>query len=103
MSDFRVGAGQSVTIQSPRPSRPLLFGLLPPVLLLGTVVLMSGCSKPDATKVQESDVPVFKLVWSEYPSWSVFGVASELGIIDGKKGQQGALEKKWGVDIVLEY
>ena len=46
--------------------------------------------------------PVFKLAWSEYPSWSVFGVASELGLIDGREGKQGALEKKWGVDVVLE-
>jgi NitT/TauT family transport system substrate-binding protein len=52
------------------------------------------------------DPPLFKLAWSEYPSWSVFGVASELGLIDGAKGKQGALEKKWGVDIelhLLEY
>ncbi len=50
----------------------------------------------------EGKVPVFKLAWSEYPSWSVFGVASEVGLINGKQGEMGALEKKWGVDIVLE-
>src|ERR1051325_586332 len=51
---------------------------------------------------KEKVVPTFSLAWSEYPSWSVFGVASELGLIDGRQGHQGELEKKWGVDIVLE-
>ena len=26
----------------------------------------------------------FTLAWSEYPSWSIFGVADEVGLIDGK-------------------
>jgi NitT/TauT family transport system substrate-binding protein len=71
-----------------------------PALILGLAVLMAtstGCGGDKKTKA-----PVFKLAWSEYPSWSVFGVASELGLIDGEEGKQGALEKKWGVDIVLE-
>ena len=46
--------------------------------------------------------PSFSLAWSEYPSWSVFGVADAYEIIDGKKGQMGPIEKKWGVDIVLK-
>src|SRR5207245_5721083 len=46
--------------------------------------------------------PTFSLAWSEYPSWSVFGVASEKGLINGKKGELGTLEKKWGVDIELK-
>ena len=45
--------------------------------------------------------PTFSLAWSEYPSWSVFGVAHMMKIIDGRKGQQGPIEKKWNVDIVL--
>ncbi len=45
--------------------------------------------------------PSFTLAWSEYPSWSVFGVADEQGLIDGKKGALGEIEKKWNVDIVL--
>jgi NitT/TauT family transport system substrate-binding protein len=45
--------------------------------------------------------PTFSLAWSEYPSWSIFGVAHELGLINGKKGEMGRLEKKWGVDIEL--
>ncbi len=46
--------------------------------------------------------PSFTLAWSEYPSWSAFGVADEVGIIDGRKGKQGKVEKKWNVDIVLQ-
>lgn len=45
--------------------------------------------------------PVFVLDWSEYPSWSAIEVASVYDHIDGKKGKQGPLEKKWNVDIVL--
>jgi NitT/TauT family transport system substrate-binding protein len=46
--------------------------------------------------------PSFSLAWSEYPSWSVFGVAHVYKLIDGRAGQQGPLEKKWNVDIVLK-
>jgi NitT/TauT family transport system substrate-binding protein len=46
--------------------------------------------------------PSFSLAWSEYPSWSVFGVAHSLKLIDGRPGAQGPIEKKWGVDIVLK-
>ena len=48
------------------------------------------------------ETPSFSLAWSEYPSWSAFGVASEVGLIDGKQGALGPIEKKWGVDIVLK-
>jgi len=46
--------------------------------------------------------PSFSLAWSEYPSWSVFGVAHETKLIDGAQGRQGPIEKKWNVDIVLK-
>jgi NitT/TauT family transport system substrate-binding protein len=46
--------------------------------------------------------PAFSLAWSEYPSWSVFGVAHGLKLIDGREGQTGPIEQKWGVDIVLK-
>jgi len=46
--------------------------------------------------------PSFSLAWSEYPSWSVFGVAHVYKLIDGRAGQQGPLERKWNVDIVLK-
>lgn len=47
-------------------------------------------------------IPVFKLGVSEYPSWSLFFVAAERGLLDKAEGQQGELEKKYGVDIVLQ-
>jgi NitT/TauT family transport system substrate-binding protein len=56
-----------------------------------------AAESPDKKK----DPPVFTLAWSEHPSWSVFAVASDLGLIDGRKGRQGPLEKKWGVDVEL--
>ena len=46
--------------------------------------------------------PSFSLAWSEYPSWSVFGVAHEKGLVHQDKGKMGTIEKKWGVDIVLK-
>ena len=55
-----------------------------------------------AVPVTAADVPSFSLAWSEYPSWSVFGVADVSDIIDGKEGKMGTVEEKWGVDIVLK-
>lgn len=49
-----------------------------------------------------ADLPVFSLAWSEYPSWSAFGVAHEVKLIDGAEGKTGPVEEKWGVDIVLK-
>ena len=49
-----------------------------------------------------ADAPSFSLAWSEYPSWSVFGVANEVKLIDGAKGKMGPIEKKWNVDIQLK-
>lgn len=46
--------------------------------------------------------PVFSLAWSEYPSWSAFGVCDEFGIIEGDRGELSPLEEKWGVDIELK-
>src|SRR5262249_16769221 len=46
--------------------------------------------------------PTFTLAWSEYPSWSVFGVAAEEGLIDGEEGKLGPIEKKWNVDVKLQ-
>jgi NitT/TauT family transport system substrate-binding protein len=51
---------------------------------------------------QAADEPVFTLAWSEYPSWSAFGVAHEYRIIDGRRGRLGPVEEKWGVDIALK-
>jgi NitT/TauT family transport system substrate-binding protein len=54
------------------------------------------------TVLATQNTPSYSLWWSEYPSWSVFGVAEKLGLINGKKGTLGTLEQKWGVDVVLK-
>ncbi|MEO0796096.1 MAG: hypothetical protein AAFX93_13080 [Verrucomicrobiota bacterium] len=48
-----------------------------------------------------SAAPTFKLAVSEYPSWSLFLTASDLGLINMDEGKMGPIEKKWEVDIVL--
>ncbi len=50
------------------------------------------------------DAPQFTLAWSEYPSWSTFGVAgnADVGLINGKAGQMGEIEKKYNVDLVTK-
>jgi NitT/TauT family transport system substrate-binding protein len=59
--------------------------------------------KPEVAKDKPAEeTPTFSLAWSEYPSWSTFGVAHEVKIINGKKGELGPIEKKWGVDIELK-
>jgi NitT/TauT family transport system substrate-binding protein len=50
----------------------------------------------------QAAAPSFSLAWSEYPSWSVFGVAHVQKLLDGRQGQQGPIEKRWNVDIVLK-
>ncbi len=64
-----------------------------------TLAIASGCGgdKPSA-----SNLPTFVLSWSEYPSWSVFGVAHVKNLINGEQGKLGPIEEKWGVDIVLK-
>ena len=63
----------------------------------------SGESTPqqETASAKESVFPTFSLAWSEYPSWSTFGVAHIDGFINGKKGELGPIEEKWKVDIVL--
>jgi ABC transporter binding protein (urea carboxylase system) len=58
-------------------------------------------SGSETASSKESGLPTFSLAWSEYPSWSTFGVAHIDGFINGKKGELGPLEEKWKVDIVL--
>ena len=69
-------------------------------LILG-VMVGTGCSKSTSNAPNGEAIPQFTLTWSEYPSWSVFGVADEQGLIDGTAGGLGELEKKHNVDIVL--
>jgi NitT/TauT family transport system substrate-binding protein len=85
----------------------MLFGVVAVAL-----VAAAGCkpSQPaggtSATGGDVSDAggttPAFTLAWSEYPSWSVFGVAHELGLINGGEGELGTIEQKHNVDIVLD-
>jgi len=78
------------------------------------IPLIAGCAGEEKAEEQAPEkaeqnvietaagTPAFSLAWSEYPSWSTFGVANEIGLIEGKKGELGEMEKKWGVDIVLK-
>lgn len=86
-------------------SRPT--SLILPALIIGSVLAFVGCGGPAADPgkggpgTPAGAAPKFKLAWSEYPSWSVFGVAHEKGLIDGAAGKLGPIEKKWNVDIEL--
>lgn len=71
--------------------------LLTTSILTGLLFGVSACGGDDTMET----FPKFSLAWSEYPSWSVFGVADELGMIDGREGEMGPIEAKWQVDIVL--
>lgn len=64
---------------------------------LFAVACLVGCNSKPAT---QTDKPTFTLAWSEYPSWSVFGVAQDKGLI-GKNGE-GTIEKKYGIIISLK-
>lgn len=79
--------------------RSLLAGLSLGLLSLGIAGCNSAATDPSAAGGKGK--PVFKLAWSEYPSWSVFGVAEDEGLIDGREGFLGTLETRWEVDIVL--
>ena len=74
-------------------------------LCLGLIMAaaLCGCNNNQAVKDESmQNYPIFTLAWSEYPSWSVFGVASDLGLINGPNGKLGELEKKWKVRIQLK-
>src|SRR4030095_10977311 len=66
------------------------------------VVVAVAALAVTTTTTAPAAAPSFSLAWSEYPSWSVFGVAHSLKLIDGAQGQQGPIEKKWNVDVVLK-
>ena len=65
------------------------------------VAMLGGCARKTGAPAKVT-APVFSLAWSEYPSWSTFGVAHEIQLINGKKGKLGPIEEKWGVDIELK-
>ncbi|TWT94814.1 hypothetical protein Pla108_36650 [Botrimarina colliarenosi] len=77
------------------------------LLTLTLAVAVAGCSQKAAPKgdgadaTPAKDLPSFTLAWSEYPSWSVFGVAHEEGLLNKAKGELGSIEKELGVDVVL--
>jgi len=78
------------------------------ILAVVGMVAMVGCSSNVSVNTGNGSAPevkkpqVFSLAWSEYPSWSAIGIASEKGLIDGTEGKLGPIEKKWNVDIVLK-
>lgn len=69
--------------------------------VLSLVVCLTSCSSEKNEVNQSVPPPVFSLAWSEYPSWSTFGVAHELGLINGEAGKLGPIEEKYNVDIKL--
>lgn len=60
-----------------------------------------GTGTDSETSSAEAKPPSFSLAWSEYPSWSVFGVAHVAKLVDGAEGKLGPIETKWNVDVVL--
>lgn len=74
------------------------------VSFLVIILLLASCNKKN-NRGNEKDMaftPSFSLSWSEYPSWSVFGVAEMYDLVDGAEGELGPIEEKWGVDLVLK-
>ncbi len=71
-------------------------------LTIGCFLLATcwGCGGAQST-VAGGAQGTFSLAWSEYPSWSVFGVAHESGLIHKAAGKMGTIEEKWNIDIVL--
>ena len=72
-----------------------LFGFCGLWLLAISVLVGCGGNKSSSTST-----PTFTFSYSEYPSWSVFGVAQDKGLI-GKNGN-GTIEKKYGIIINLK-
>lgn len=71
--------------------------------LVALTLFITGCGDDSDTSTPSTpSVPSFLLAWSEWPGWSTFYVAHQLGVINGDRGAQGSLEKKYGVDIVLK-
>jgi len=88
-------------------------------LCLVATLLVTGCSVPEgeteavpenqgtettqsASTTTAAPLPVFVVVWSEYPSWSALDVAALMDLINPKEGgEYGPLETENGVDLVL--
>ncbi|MBI2422700.1 MAG: ABC transporter substrate-binding protein [Candidatus Hydrogenedentes bacterium] len=69
---------------------------------MGRIIIFAVCAAALAQTAFAAKPPVFSLAWSEYPSWSAFGVCHETGLINGAAGKLGSIEEKWGVDIELK-
>lgn len=94
LTGFMGGCEKKVEAPSAAPAKPT-----------GAAASTGATAAPapaPATPAASGPAPSFSLAWSEYPSWSVFGVASDRGLIDGAKGKLGPIEKKYNVDIELK-
>ncbi len=70
------------------------------ITLMLVCLFVMGCGKP---KEDVEKLPVFTLLWSEYPSWSAFDVAGSMKIINPEEGAPySVIERDNGVDIVLK-
>lgn len=72
------------------------------------VLSLFGCNNSvnvtvQAVKLDSEKAPgnylVVPLFISEYPSWGGFATATDMGLIDGRPGWVGPIEKKYGVDL----
>lgn len=81
-----------------------VFTLIVCLSIFGTI----GCdskqpaSSGSSSSAKAAAAPKFTLAWSEYPSWSILDVASEMGLINGEEGKLGPIEQKHNVDIKLD-
>lgn len=77
--------------------------LLAMIAMLGLIWGCNTSTKTPDAKTSDAKLPAFSLSPSEYPSWSTYIVAGQMGIINPKEGAPYSdLEKKYGVDVVLK-
>lgn len=88
-----------------------IFGLVAVMAIVGcggasqkeTSSTNTNSEKIEVQIIDATNMPSFSVASSEYPSWSTFMVAAKAGLVNGDRGgKPGLLEKKWGVDLVLE-
>lgn len=80
--------------------KSLIFGV---GLLAFAMLIGCGGEKKKVAADEATELPIFSLATSEYPSWSTFVVAKKAGLINGTDtGEPGKLEKKWGVRMRLD-
>ena len=70
------------------------------IALLAVSSAFVGCeSKPANNAAKPTAAPKFMLAWSEYPSWSIFGVAERRGTYRWAKLAKWALSKKDNITL----